>query len=63
MARAKRRRRKRGGVMMGMRGGFKKVAGSVTGKGDTSGKSSWLGTALTVLLLAAAVGFVLYRMN
>jgi len=55
--------KKKGGVMIGMRRGFKKTANAVVGSKDdkTASKGSWKGTALTILLLAAAVGFFLYR--
>lgn len=53
--------RKRGGMLMGMRTGFKGMADSVTGK-ETTGKYKWFGRILTVLLLAAAVGFVASRL-
>lgn len=46
---------KKGGVMLGMRSGFKDVANSVTGKETKKGKYSWLGTVIMVLLLGAAV--------
>jgi hypothetical protein len=65
----KRRRRggdappRRGGVMMGMRTGFKKAANSVVGSGEKAkpARRPWLNTAFTVLLLVAAVAFLLYR--
>jgi hypothetical protein len=53
--------RKRGGMLLGMRSGFKGIAGSVTGQ-DTSDKYKWFGRILTVLLLAAAVGLVVSRL-
>jgi len=55
-------KRKRG-VMIGMRRGFKKAATSVVGAGEKApaARRPWLNTAFTVLLLAAAVAFVLYR--
>jgi hypothetical protein len=53
--------RKRGGMLLGMRSGFKGIAGSVTGQ-QTSGKYKWFGRILTVLLLAAAVGLVVSRL-
>lgn len=69
--RPKRKRRRRGGeaprrkrgIMMGMRSGFKKAAGSVVGAGEKSepARRPWLNTAFTVLLLVAAVAFLLYR--
>jgi hypothetical protein len=72
MAKARGKRRKRGGgggrrgrggggVMMGMRGGFKNLADSVTGSGERSRKSKWLGTALTVALVIAAAALLLSR--
>ena len=69
MSKAERKRRaragigKRGsGVMRGMRGGFKNIASNVTGEAtsDTK-KKSWMGTAVTVLLLAAIAAFAYYR--
>ncbi len=49
--------------MRGMRGGFKNIASDVTGNltNDTSKKKSWMGTAVTVLLLAAVAAFAYYR--
>ncbi|WP_428268503.1 hypothetical protein [Haliangium sp.] len=67
-AKSKRRRRraapeskKRGGVMMGMRTGFKGVAGAVAGE-ERSSKYKWAGRIITVLLIAAAVGLLLQRL-
>jgi hypothetical protein len=65
--RRKRRRsgataRPRRGVMIGMRSGFQKAANKVVGSESRSGrKSSWLSTAFTILLVIAAVAFLLYR--
>jgi len=67
--RPKRKRRRTGGqsrpkrgVMIGMRSGFQKAANKVVGgESQPSRKSSWMGTALTVLLIVAAVAFLLYR--
>lgn len=50
--------RKRGGMMLGMRTGFKGVAGAVTGE-DRGGKSRWLGHVITVLLIAAAAALLM----
>jgi len=48
--------------MIGMRSGFKKAAGAVVGSEEkTPPRRSWLNTAFTVLLLAAAVAFLFYR--
>jgi len=50
--------------MMGMRSGFKKAAGSVLSDKPAAGSTrsrSWLSTAFTVLLLAAAAAFLFYR--
>jgi hypothetical protein len=49
--------RKRGGMLVGMRSGFKGMADSVAGK-ETTGKYKWFGRIVTVLLLAGAVAFV-----
>lgn len=46
--------------MMGMRSGFKGVASSVAGT-DTSGKYKWWGRIITVLLFAAAIGYLASR--
>ncbi|MCG8424495.1 MAG: hypothetical protein MJE77_41915 [Proteobacteria bacterium] len=60
---SKRRRRKgssgrrKGGLMTGMRSGFKGIADSVTGK-EESDKYKWWGRIITVLLLAAAIGLL-----
>lgn len=65
--RKKRRRRggsagrKKGGVMLGMRSGFKGIAHSVAGN-EPTGKYKWWGRIITVLLLAAAVGFLATNM-
>lgn len=52
--------RKRGGVMLGMRSGFKGVAGAVSGD-DGTDKQKWLGRVITLLLLAAALGLLIQR--
>jgi hypothetical protein len=65
--RTKRRRRgtaprRKGGVMIGMRRGFKKAATSVVGgEQSPSKRRSWLSTAFSVLLVIAALAFLLYR--
>jgi hypothetical protein len=67
--RTKRRRRRSGetprrkGVMMGMRRGFKKAAGSVVGSEPKapSRRRAWLSNGLSVLLILAAIAFLLYR--
>lgn len=53
-------RKRSGGLMMGMRSGFKGVAQAVAGE-ESKGSSKWLGTVITLLLLAAAVGLLLSR--
>lgn len=52
--------RKKGGLMLGMRSGFKNIASSVTGQ-ETTGKSRWIGNVITVLLILAAIGLILSR--
>jgi hypothetical protein len=67
--RKKRRRRgrpsaqKKGGVLLGMRSGFKNVANKVTGQepANKSKKSSILGTVVTILLVAAAAALLWKR--
>ena len=70
--RKKKRRRepaekKKRGVMIGMRSGFKKAARGVgvgvDGKPAASEKkkSSWLSTAFTILLVLAAIAILYYR--
>jgi len=67
--RTKRRRRRsrdaprRKGLMIGMRRGFKKAATSVVGSEakPTSRGRSWMSTAFSVLLILAAIAFLLYR--
>ena len=67
--RKKRRKRgrptakKKGGVLLGMRSGFKNVANTVTGQQPEtkSKKSSILGTVVTVLLVAAAAALLWKR--
>lgn len=69
--RKKRRRRgapsakKKGGVLLGMRSGFKNVAHSVTGVGEEqpAKKSSVLGTLVTILLVAAAAALLFKRFH
>lgn len=67
-SRRKRRRdrrssgRKRGGLLLGMRSGFKGVAGAMTGEEQTSSKYKWLGRAITLLLIAAAIGLLAQRL-
>lgn len=54
---------KKGGMMMGMRSGFKNVAHSVgVGERGTPAKKkkSWIGTAITIALLAV-VGWIVYQ--
>ncbi|HWM86683.1 MAG TPA: hypothetical protein VNO33_12615 [Kofleriaceae bacterium] len=54
--------RKKGGIMIGMRSGFKKAAGSVVSSAEKAPpKRSWVGTAFTVLLVIAAIAFLFYR--
>ena len=51
-------------MMMGMRSGFKKAADATLGTGETKkkpGKTSWIGTAITVALLIAAVALLMRR--
>ena len=43
---------------MGMRSGFKKAAGSVSGQKK---KSSWVGSVLTLVIIVAAVGWYFTR--
>jgi hypothetical protein len=62
-SRGKRKRRgaapkKKTGVMVGMRGGFQRVAKSVTGG---NAKSSTLSNILWTVVLLAALGLFLYR--
>lgn len=67
--RPRRKRRRTGGqprpkrgVMIGMRSGFQKAANKVVGGDEKPGKrSSWMGTAFSVLLIVAAIAFLLYR--
>ena len=69
--RKKRKRRepagkKKKGVMMGMRSGFKKAARGVGVGVDKDAavekkKSSWLSTAFTILLVLAAIAILYYR--
>jgi hypothetical protein len=52
--------RKRSGVMLGMRRGFKTVASSVTGV-EPKKKSGTLGTVIMVALVLAAAALLFYR--
>lgn len=70
MGKSKRKRRRRGGqggrpkgggVLRGMRSGFKGITHSVAGQ-ETSDKYKWWGRIITVLLLAAAAGLLVSRM-
>ena len=54
--------RKRGGLLLGMRSGFKGVAGAMTGEEQARGKYKWLGRAITLLLVAAAIGLLAQRL-
>lgn len=54
-------RKKGGGLMLGMRSGFKGMAQAVGGE-ETSGSSKWMGRIITLLLLAAAVGLLLSQL-
>jgi hypothetical protein len=65
--RKKRRRRRgaspaarpvRGGIMTGMVGGFRRAVGV---KAASPGRSSWLGTLITVALAAAAIALIVRR--
>lgn len=71
-SRKKRKRRGResrkrgGGLMVGMRTGFKKAADATIGTGapakkKKSGAAAWIGTAITVVLLIAAVALLMQR--
>ena len=54
----------RGGAMSSLRGGFRSVAGGVTGARNSRRTSSArrpLGNAITVALLVVAAGFLLRR--
>ncbi|HWN69569.1 MAG TPA: hypothetical protein VNM90_18130 [Haliangium sp.] len=51
-------RKRGGGLMLGMRSGFKGMAQAVAGE-ETRGSSRWTGRIITLLLLAAAVGLLL----
>lgn len=66
MSKSKTRRRRarplrRGGVMLGMRSGFRGMTDAVSGA-DTSNRSKWVGRIVTLLLIAAAVGLLLSRL-
>lgn len=47
--------------MLGMRSGFKGIAGSVAGT-ETSDRYKWWGRIITALLLAAAAGLLISRL-
>lgn len=53
--------KRKSGVMTGMRGGFKNLADSVAGTKEKKKKSSstWIGTALTIAIVVAAVAYFL----
>jgi hypothetical protein len=70
MAQRKKRKRrveagqkKKAGVMIGMRSGFKKAATAVTGSEPATEKkkSSWVSTAITIALVLAALAILFYR--
>lgn len=50
-----------GGLMLGMRSGFKGVAQAVSGEEDRP-SSRWTGRIVMLLLVAAAVGLLLSRL-
>lgn len=50
-----------GGVMTGMRSGFKNVANAVTGAEETTKKSSWIVTALLIVVAGLAAYVFLRR--
>ena len=65
MSKSKTRRRRarppqRGGVMLGMRSGFRGMTDAVAG-GEASGKSRWVAPLVVALLALAAVGLLLMR--
>jgi hypothetical protein len=53
--------RKSGGALMGLRAGFKRAAQGAAGSPQPAGRSSWFGTALTIVLVVAAIAFFLRR--
>lgn len=56
------RKKKRGGVMMGMRGGFKSVANTVAGKEKPkTKKGAVISTLITIALLIIIAAFLLQR--
>jgi len=71
MAQRKKRKRRRveagrrkGGVLTGMRSGFKKAATAVAGSEPAEKqkkKASWVSTAITVILVLAAIALLFYR--
>ncbi|HUS67833.1 MAG TPA: hypothetical protein VMZ28_25030 [Kofleriaceae bacterium] len=69
MAQRKKRKRrveagskKKAGVMIGMRSGFKKAASAVTGSEPAvEKKKSWVSTAITIALVLAAAAILYYR--
>jgi|GEM_PF-5089047 len=50
-----------GGIMVGMRSGFKDVANAVTGSEETSKKTNWIVTALLIIAAGVAVYVFLHR--
>ncbi|MCC6996531.1 MAG: hypothetical protein IT370_18105 [Deltaproteobacteria bacterium] len=59
-------KKKSGGLLTGMRTGFQKSARAVTGIAGDGGKAKskkqpWWSTALTLLLIAAVIVWLLYR--
>lgn len=66
MSRKRRRdapkKKKQGGVMMGLRGGFKGTVNAVTGQGtDAKKKSTLLGNVVTIVLFLIAGALFLRR--
>lgn len=58
--------KKKGGVISGMRGGFKSVAGAVTGLDEDAAKakkksSAILSTIVTLVIVALVAVFLMYR--
>ena len=54
--------KKKAGVMIGMRSGFKKAATAVAGSEPAAKKkSSWVSTAITIALVLAAIAILFYR--
>ena len=54
--------KKKAGVMIGMRSGFKKAASAVTGSEPVAEKKkSWVSTAITIALVLAAAAILYYR--